>query len=162
MFEGVFSCAFLYINGQYVGFTQGSHLQAEFDITEYVQEGSNTVRVKVVKWCCGSYLEDQDFLDGLVFADRSLKAGSLEAKAAYQPIRTEYQDGVLSVYNRLDFTNLNEYQFEYYIEVDGKRVDGQQTVLFAEPHTSVKLKVEYMPAGVPLWGISAHCLKEGR
>lgn len=60
VFEGVSSCAFLYINGNYVGYTQGSRLVAEFDITEYVIEGTNTVRVKVLKWCCGSYLEDQD------------------------------------------------------------------------------------------------------
>ena len=39
IFEGVSSCAFLYINDKYVGFTQGSHLQAEFDITEYVVQG---------------------------------------------------------------------------------------------------------------------------
>ena len=61
VFEGVSSCAFLYINDTYVGFTQGSHLQAEFDITEYTKEGTNKVTVKVLKWCCGSYLEDQDF-----------------------------------------------------------------------------------------------------
>ena len=61
VFEGVSSCAFLYINDTYIGFTQGSHLQAEFDITDAVVEGKNTVRVKVLKWCCGSYLEDQDF-----------------------------------------------------------------------------------------------------
>ncbi|MGI6280225.1 MAG: glycoside hydrolase family 2 TIM barrel-domain containing protein, partial [Acutalibacteraceae bacterium] len=60
VFEGVATCAVLYINDTYVGFTQGSHLQAEFDITDYVDEGSNTVTVKVYKWCCGSYLEDQD------------------------------------------------------------------------------------------------------
>lgn len=60
VFEGVSSCAFLYLNGKYVGFTQGSHLQAEFDITPYVNEGNNTIRVKVLKWCVGSYLEDQD------------------------------------------------------------------------------------------------------
>lgn len=59
--EGVASCAFVYINGRYVGFTQGSHLQAEFDITDHVNQGINTLRVKVLKWCCGSYLEDQDF-----------------------------------------------------------------------------------------------------
>ncbi len=59
--EGVSSCAFVYVNGSYVGFTQGSHLQAEFDVTDYVREGINTLRVKVLKWCCGSYLEDQDF-----------------------------------------------------------------------------------------------------
>ena len=59
--EGVSSCAFVYVNGKYVGFTQGSHLQAEFDITQFVVQGTNTLRVKVLKWCCGSYLEDQDF-----------------------------------------------------------------------------------------------------
>ena len=59
--EGVSSCAFVHVNGVYVGFTQGSHLQAEFDITDYAKEGINTLRVKVLKWCCGSYLEDQDF-----------------------------------------------------------------------------------------------------
>lgn len=58
--EGVSSCAYVEVNGQYVGFTQGSHLQAEFDLTDYVREGENTLRVRVLKWCCGSYLEDQD------------------------------------------------------------------------------------------------------
>lgn len=58
--EGVASCAFVTVNGQYVGFTQGSHLQSEFDVTDYVHPGENTLRVKVLKWCCGSYLEDQD------------------------------------------------------------------------------------------------------
>lgn len=59
--EGVSSCAAIYINGKYVGFTQGSHLQAEFNITDFIVKGTNTVRVVVHKWCVGSYLEDQDF-----------------------------------------------------------------------------------------------------
>lgn len=59
-FEGVSSCAELLINGKRVGYTQGSHFRAEFDVTDYVNTGINTVRVKVYKWCCGSYLEDQD------------------------------------------------------------------------------------------------------
>jgi len=59
--EGVSSCAKIFVNGKYVGFTQGSHLQAEFDITDFVNEGTNTLRVDVLKWCVGSYLEDQDF-----------------------------------------------------------------------------------------------------
>lgn len=61
VFEGVASCATLKINGKYVGFTQGSHLQAEFDITDFIVKGTNTVTVAVLKWCCGSYIEDQDF-----------------------------------------------------------------------------------------------------
>lgn len=61
IFEGVSSCLELFINGQYVGYSQGSHLQAEFDISTYVKKGVNTVVAKVRKWCSGSYLEDQDF-----------------------------------------------------------------------------------------------------
>ena len=52
--EGVSSCAFVVLNGSYVGFTQGSRLHAEFDVTDYVRPGKNTLRVYVLKWCCGS------------------------------------------------------------------------------------------------------------
>lgn len=61
VFEGVSSCLELFINGEYVGYSQGSHLQAEFNISKFVKKGTNTVCVKVRKWCSGSYLEDQDF-----------------------------------------------------------------------------------------------------
>ena len=60
VFEGISSCGELYINGKYVGFTQGSHLQSEFDITPFVKKGENEIIVKVYKWCVGSYIEDQD------------------------------------------------------------------------------------------------------
>ena len=62
VFEGVSSCLELFINDRYVGYSQGSHLQAEFNISDYVKKGINTVTAKVRKWCLGSYLEDQDFL----------------------------------------------------------------------------------------------------
>jgi hypothetical protein len=58
--EGAGSCAELYLNESYVGFTQGSHLESEFDVTALVKKGTNTLRIYVRKWCCGSYLEDQD------------------------------------------------------------------------------------------------------
>jgi len=61
VFEGVSSSLELYINDTFVGYSQGSHLQAEFDITALVHSGINTVTAKVRKWCSGSYLEDQDF-----------------------------------------------------------------------------------------------------
>ena len=61
VFEGVSSCVELFINDVYVGYSQGSHLQAEFDITNHVRKGNNTLVAKVRKWCSGSYLEDQDF-----------------------------------------------------------------------------------------------------
>lgn len=95
----------------------------------------------------GELTHDGNFCcDGLVFADRSLKAGSLEAKAAYQPIRTHYANNILTVYNRLDFTNLNEYRFQYWIEVDGEKRQTYETILSAEPHTSTKLEISYESA----------------
>lgn len=60
VFEGVSSCVELYINGKYAGYSEGSRLQAEFDITDFVQKGKNKIKAKVRKWCSGSYLEDQD------------------------------------------------------------------------------------------------------
>ena len=58
--EGVSSCARVLVNDSVVGFTQGSRLQAEFDLTPYVKAGENTLLIQVWKWCAGSYLEDQD------------------------------------------------------------------------------------------------------
>ena len=60
VFEGVDSCLYLYLNGKFVGYHQVSHMTAEFDITDYLKEGSNTITVAVLKWCDGTYLEDQD------------------------------------------------------------------------------------------------------
>lgn len=60
VFEGVDSCLELYINDQYAGYSEGSRLQAEFDISDLVKKGENSIIVKVRKWCSGSYLEDQD------------------------------------------------------------------------------------------------------
>ncbi len=60
VFEGVDSCIYLYINGKFVGYSQVSHSTSEFDITPYLVEGENTLKVAVLKWCDGTYLEDQD------------------------------------------------------------------------------------------------------
>ena len=59
-FEGVDSCFYVWLNGQYVGYSQVSHSTSEFDVTEYLLEGDNRLAVLVLKWCDGSYLEDQD------------------------------------------------------------------------------------------------------
>ncbi len=59
-FEGADSCIYLYINGIFAGYTQVSHALSEFDITDLITEGKNTVTAAVLKWCDGTYLEDQD------------------------------------------------------------------------------------------------------
>ncbi|WP_281550144.1 glycoside hydrolase family 2 TIM barrel-domain containing protein [Murimonas intestini] len=59
-FEGVDSCFYVWVNGRYTGYSQVSHSTSEFDISEFIREGNNTLAVLVLKWCDGSYLEDQD------------------------------------------------------------------------------------------------------
>ena len=59
-FEGVDSCAYVYINGKFCGFSEVSHHTSEYDITDLLNEGENLITVAVLKWCFGTYLEDQD------------------------------------------------------------------------------------------------------
>ncbi len=59
-FEGVDSCFYVWINGKYVGYSQVSHATSEFDVTDVLLDGENTLAVLVLKWCDGTYLEDQD------------------------------------------------------------------------------------------------------
>lgn len=59
-FEGVDSCFYVWINGTLAGFSQVSHSTSEFDVTGLLQSGENTIAVLVLKWCVGSYFEDQD------------------------------------------------------------------------------------------------------
>lgn len=59
-FEGVDSCFYVWVNGTYVGYSQVSHATSEFDVTNALTDGENTLAVLVLKWCDGTYLEDQD------------------------------------------------------------------------------------------------------
>jgi beta-galactosidase len=59
-FEGVDSCFYVWLNGKFVGYSQVSHSTSEFDVTEHIVRGKNRICVLVLKWCDGSYLEDQD------------------------------------------------------------------------------------------------------
>ena len=59
-FDGVYSAAVVWVNGKYVGYSQDSNTDAEFDITSFVTTGDNQLSVRVYRWCDGSYLEGQD------------------------------------------------------------------------------------------------------
>lgn len=112
----------------------------------------------------GEETHDGNFCcDGLVFADRSFKAGSYEAKAVYQPMATEWHDGVLTILNRYDFTDLSEAELRYTYEVDGKVVKEGKLDVSAKPHTSVEvaLDVEKMDCR---WGayLNVYMDKDGR
>ncbi|MHA7964007.1 glycoside hydrolase family 2 TIM barrel-domain containing protein [Paenibacillus sp. CAU 1782] len=60
VFEGVNACFYVWVNGAFVGYSQGSRIPSEFDLSAHVKAGSNTIAVLVLKWCDGTYLEDQD------------------------------------------------------------------------------------------------------
>ena len=59
-FDGVKSCYWVWVNGNYVGFDKGSMDAAEWDVTPYMKDGENTIAVRVMRWCDGTYLEEQD------------------------------------------------------------------------------------------------------
>ena len=59
-FDGIYSAAYVWVNGQYVGYTQGANNDAEFDLTDKVRQGDNNIAVQVYRFSDGSYLEDQD------------------------------------------------------------------------------------------------------
>ncbi|MFC5647884.1 glycoside hydrolase family 2 TIM barrel-domain containing protein [Paenibacillus solisilvae] len=60
VFEGVNACFYFWVNGKFAGYSQGSRMPAEFEVSSLLREGKNRVAVMVLKWCDGSYLEDQD------------------------------------------------------------------------------------------------------
>ncbi len=85
----------------------------------------------------GEVTHDGNFCcDGLVFADRSFKAGSVEAKAVYQPMAASWEQGLLTVENRWDFTDLSAYSFRWTLCADGVPVKEGTLCLSAPPHTS--------------------------
>lgn len=61
-FEGAKSAMYVYVNGQYIGYSQGSKTPAKFDISEYLNQGNNLIALQMFRWSDGSYLESQDML----------------------------------------------------------------------------------------------------
>jgi len=61
-FGAVSSCMYLWVNGKYVGYSEDSKLEAEFNLTKFLQKGKNTIAFQVFRWSDGTYLEDQDFM----------------------------------------------------------------------------------------------------
>ena len=104
-FEGVDSCFYVWLNGQYVGYSQVSHSTSEFDVTDRISEGDNTLAVLVLKWCDGSYMEDQDkFRTSGIFRDVYLLRRPEECIADYF-ITTHISDGHAELKLRLAYRN---------------------------------------------------------
>lgn len=100
-FEGVDSCFYVWLNGSFVGYSQVSHSTSEFDVTDFIHEGSNRLVVLVLKWCDGSYLEDQDKLRmSGIFRDVYLlarPASHIRDFTVHTTLDPFYRDAALSV-----------------------------------------------------------------
>lgn len=138
VFEGVGSCLYLYVNGKYVGYTQGTHLQAEFDISKYIKKGKNTVTAKVLKYCSGIYLEDQDFFRfSGIFRDVYLLSRE--------------KDCIKDIEIKADTKNISVSAENYEIYDGTDKVDNLDTPILwnaEKPHlytVVVKGKTEYIP-----------------
>lgn len=128
-FEGVDSGFHVWINGDFVGYSQGSRCPSEFDITSYVDfEGVNSISVRVYQWTNGTYLEDQDmwWLSG-IFRDVSLFAREkvfLKDYFVKAGLNKNYRSGRLSIESKIETTGaagLSSCRIHYEL-MDGRRV----------------------------------------
>ncbi|MDO4305836.1 MAG: glycoside hydrolase family 2 TIM barrel-domain containing protein [Eubacteriales bacterium] len=153
-FEGVDSCFYVWMNGNYVGYSQVSHSTSEFDVTEYLRDGKNKLAVLVLKWCDGSYLEDQDkFRMSGIFRDVYLLNRPDEAVFDYF-VRTETADGCAYVNVKLKYfqnvvpTELTVCDRDGRIVASG-RIDGEED--FPEDSDGYQAAIRLEIANPRLW-----------
>jgi beta-galactosidase len=162
-FGAVKSAFYLWINGEKVGYSQGSKLPAEFDITQYVKPGQNQLAVEVYRWCEGSYLEAQDFWrisgierDVFLWAAPSVHIRDYWAKAA---LDEQYKKGTLEM--ELEVVNYGETSNQEYIiersvlDESGALVStGVQTITLDGHSTPVNIPTATLPNIKPWSGES--------
>lgn len=137
-FEGVDSAFYLYINGEFKGYSQISHATSEFDITDLAKDGENTVDVLVLKWCVSTYLECQDkFRFSGIFRNVYLLTRPSEHITDYK-IETDYNGTT----GRLTFINESK--------VDIK-VSFEETSFVVPADKKAEIEVE----NVKLWSADA-------
>jgi beta-galactosidase len=136
-FEGVDSCFYVWVNGSFVGYSQVSHSTSEFDITSMLQEGTNRLSVLVLKWCDGSYLEDQDKLRmSGIFRDVYLLTRPFEHIQDYT-VTTNFSEDLQQVEILVDTSWCNHVQaIAWELYTDAKELYGKGFT------TSGKIQIE--------------------
>lgn len=123
-FEGVDSCFYLWINGEFVGYSQVSHSTSEFDITKYVNDGKNTAVVLVLKWCLGSYLEDQDkFRMSGIFRDVYILSRPKNHIRDYF-VHTSLKDGKAVIDVDIEYTAASKTEYALFDNKENKIAEG--------------------------------------
>jgi len=134
-FAGVQSAFYVWVNGEQVGYSQGSQMPSEFNVTKHVQPGENTIAVRVYKWCDGSYLEDQDMwrLSG-IHRDVFLFATPSRTHMRDFHVRTELDDAYANATLQVAVNTTNRYAEAREGETIALHLfDAEGNAVFAEP-----------------------------
>lgn len=160
-FGGIYSAAFVYLNGQYVGYTQGANNVAEFDLTKYLREGRNKLAVQVFRWSDGSYLECQDmFRMSGIFRDVYLyNTPKVSVRDHYITsrlnARDQYKSGTMQVELTLDNRDKLKGSKELVIKLtdpEGRLVaEKKQKATFSAGKAETKLKVQFNVKNLQAW-----------
>ncbi|KMV32173.1 beta-D-galactosidase [Photobacterium swingsii] len=149
-FDGVETYFEVYVNGEYIGFSKGSRLTAEFDISQHVQQGENLLSVRVMQWADSTYIEDQDmWWTAGIFRDVYL-IGKEQIHVQDITVRTDFADDYQSatLTCTVDIENLTSQQasgfaLEYALYEQGQVVaDGSLDSLTIDSVTKVKLAID--------------------
>lgn len=136
-FEGVDSCFYLYINNEFVGYSQVSHCTSEFNITKYLKAGENEITVAVLKWCDGTYLEDQDkFRMSGIFRDVYIVSRSEKRVNDYRIVTSLTEDYSTAIVE-VKLTSNIETVVDL-LNVDGTLIESRQAL----PNGVVRFQVD--------------------
>ena len=142
-FGSVTSCIYLYVNGHFVGYSEDSKVATEFDITKYVKSGENQITFQVMRWCDGSWSEDQDFWrlsgvarDSYLFARETNK--SISDIVVTPDLDANYTDGAICVETKIG-SNVSHVKYTL-LDASGAEV-AKKTVTVQAGQTDVSADI---------------------
>ena len=157
-FGAVKSAFFLWMNGQKVGYSQGSKLPAEFDVTEYVKTGRNLVALQVYRWSDGTYLECQDFWrisgierDVFLAAEPKLRISDFWAKAT---LDKSFKDGKFQLEININNDSDSDERISVHTELfkpNGSRVYNKTDRITVPTHSHLSHELEKRILNVDEW-----------
>ena len=140
-FEGVDSCFYLFVNGRFAAYSQVSHMTSEIDVTDYLNAGNNTLAVLVLKWCDGSYIEDQDkfrmsgiFREVYLLARDPVHVTDIDVRTY---LTNNYTDGEVRTSLKVNGEATLSYRF---VAPNGDTVDAGECFVSGEGAFSINVK----------------------
>ncbi|WP_439129035.1 glycoside hydrolase family 2 TIM barrel-domain containing protein [Polaribacter sp.] len=155
-FAGVSGAMYVWVNGTFVGYNEGSKTVAEFDVTKVIKSGKNTIAVQVLRWSDASYIEDQDFwrLSGIerdvyVYASEKIKLKDFRVIA---DLTNNYKDGIFNLTLEVE----NNSDSEPIKNIDVKLLEGDQEIYTASKKSILskglnKIEFEKLLPNIKKW-----------